>query len=176
MSIIQIATPFNIDIEFEQAEFHKRLLAYIIDFIILIVYLSSMIYILFGSLELYRDEENYGFIILIIFLPMLFYTLLTELWMNGQTLGKKILRIKVVSLDGGGSYVRTIFITVVFTLLRMGIYYSYPVFWGYWKRNGGFSAGRYCFCDYNCSNKQKPAPWRSGSRYCSGKYQIKINH
>ena len=31
-AIIQIATPFNIDLEFEIAEFHKRLFAYIIDF------------------------------------------------------------------------------------------------------------------------------------------------
>ena len=32
MSIIQINTAFNIDLEFEIAEFHKRLLAYIIDY------------------------------------------------------------------------------------------------------------------------------------------------
>jgi uncharacterized RDD family membrane protein YckC len=99
MSIIQIATPFNIDIEFELAEFHKRLLAYIIDFIVLILYLISIVYIFLGSFQL--SQASMGFLLLVIFLPMLFYTLFTELWMNGQTLGKMALQIKVVSLDGG---------------------------------------------------------------------------
>jgi len=102
MSIIQIATPFNIDIEFEIAEFHKRLLAYIIDFFIIILYMIAMLYVLYGGMELNaRDESLGGFVILIILLPMLFYTLFTELWLNGQTIGKKILKIRVVSLDGG---------------------------------------------------------------------------
>ncbi len=99
MSIIQISTPFNIDIEFEIAEFHKRLLAYIIDFILLIIYMYSMIRILFGQINI--QEGSVGFAILIILLPMLFYSLFAELWMNGQSIGKKILKIRVVSLNGG---------------------------------------------------------------------------
>ncbi|UEG49321.1 RDD family protein [Ferruginibacter lapsinanis] len=99
MPLIQIATPFNIDIEFEIAEFHKRLFAYMIDFFLLIIYLFSMIYVLFGGFSL--GEGSIGFVFLVIFIPMIFYTLLTELWLNGQTIGKKIFKIKVVSLDGG---------------------------------------------------------------------------
>lgn len=99
MSIIQIPTNFNIDIEFEIAEFHKRLLAYFIDLFILIVYMVGMLYVLVGSLQI--EEDYLGMLLLVVMLPMLFYTLFTELWMNGQTLGKKILRIRVISLDGG---------------------------------------------------------------------------
>ena len=51
MPIIQIATAFNIDLEFEIAEFHKRLFAYIIDFIILIIFLYSMNYVLHDGLD-----------------------------------------------------------------------------------------------------------------------------
>jgi uncharacterized RDD family membrane protein YckC len=112
MSLIQIATPFNIDIEFEQAEFHKRLLAYIIDFVILFLYYLSMIYLFFTGFEISFREVRLT--LMIIMLPMLFYTLLTELFFNGQTLGKKILKIKVVSLDGGeptlGQYLLRAFI------------------------------------------------------------------
>ncbi|HMK04113.1 MAG TPA: RDD family protein [Ferruginibacter sp.] len=99
MSIIQIATPFNIDIEFEIAEFHKRLLAYLIDFLLLIIYMYASIRLLFGEIRI--GESSIGFAMLIVLIPSLLYTLLTELWMNGQTIGKKILKIKVVSLDGG---------------------------------------------------------------------------
>ena len=100
MAIIQIGTAFNIDLEFEIAEFHKRLLAYIIDFGILIIFLFMMKYMLYNEFLLNWDE-NIGLDILIISLPMLLYSLLTELWMNGQTLGKKIMGIRVISLEGG---------------------------------------------------------------------------
>lgn len=100
MSIIQINTAFNIDLEFEIAEFHKRLLAYIIDYVLLIIYLWLMKSILYDGIQIDR-EENMGFDILVISLPMFLYSFLTELWMNGQTIGKKIMSIRVISLDGG---------------------------------------------------------------------------
>jgi uncharacterized RDD family membrane protein YckC len=99
MSSIHIATPFNIEIEFELAELHKRLLAYLIDFVLLILYMISMLYLLFGGLRI--GESGGGFVLIVLVIPMLMYTMMSELLMNGQTVGKKILRIKVVSLEGG---------------------------------------------------------------------------
>ena len=99
MPEIQISTPFNIDIEFEIAPFHKRFLAYLIDFIMLVFYMLSMLYLLYGGFKV--GEGSYGFVMIVLVIPMLFYTMMSELWMNGQTVGKKILKIKVVSLDGG---------------------------------------------------------------------------
>ena len=100
MPIIQIATAFNIDLEFELAEFHKRLLAYGIDFTLMVIYLFSMKYLLYAGFNI-DFEENMGLDILVISIPMLLYSLLTELWMNGQTIGKKIIGIRVISLEGG---------------------------------------------------------------------------
>lgn len=100
MPIIQIATAFNIDLEFEIAEFHKRLLAYIIDFAVLFLYMFSMKYLLYDAFGL-SFTENRGMDILAISIPMLLYSLLSELWMNGQTIGKKIMAIRVISLEGG---------------------------------------------------------------------------
>lgn len=100
MAIIQIETAFNIDLEFEIAEFHKRLLAYIIDFVLLILFLTCMKYVLYDELLL-NLNNNVGLDILIISVPMLLYSLLTELWLNGQTIGKKMMAIRVISLEGG---------------------------------------------------------------------------
>ena len=99
MAIIQISTAFNIDLEFEIAPFHKRLLAYLVDLFILIIFLFSMKYVLYAGFSL-RLEDNMGLDILVISLPMLLYSLATELWMNGQTVGKKLMGIRVISLDG----------------------------------------------------------------------------
>jgi uncharacterized RDD family membrane protein YckC len=100
MSIIQINTAFNIDLEFEIAEFHKRLLAYLTDFLLLIIYLWTMKTFLYNGIGI-DFETNMGLDILLISLPMLLYSFLTELWLNGQTIGKKIMGIRVISLEGG---------------------------------------------------------------------------
>ncbi len=99
MSIIQIPTAFNIDLEFEIAPFHKRLLAYLIDFFILIIFLFSMKWVLYAGFSI-NLKDNMGVDILLISLPMLLYSLVLELWMNGQTIGKKLMSIRVISLDG----------------------------------------------------------------------------
>ena len=100
MSLIKIDTVFNIDLQFEVAPFPKRLLAYIIDFVILIAYLYSMKYFLYAILGLSYDDYM-GLDILLISLPMLLYSLITEVVLNGQTLGKKLMNLRVISLDGG---------------------------------------------------------------------------
>lgn len=100
MSTVQINTAFNVGLDFEIAPFHKRLLAYLIDFVLLAIYLFGMKYLLYDVFNL-STEKSSGFDILIISLPMLFYSLLTELLLNGQTFGKKLMQIRVISLEGG---------------------------------------------------------------------------
>ena len=92
MPEIQISTPFNIDIEFEIAAFHKRLLAYLVDFVLLVLYMLSMLYLLYGGFRV--GEGSYGFVMIVLVIPMLFYTMMSELWLNGQTLGKKIFKLR----------------------------------------------------------------------------------
>ena len=99
MPVIQIATPFNIDIEFEIAAFNKRLLAYLTDFFLLVLYMFSILYLLYGGFKV--GEGSGGLVMILLVIPTLFYTTASEVLMNGQTIGKKIFNIKVVSLDGG---------------------------------------------------------------------------
>lgn len=103
MSVIRIATPFNIDLEFEIAEFHKRLFAYVIDFSLLLLYFISMKYLYYGGFNTREQalQSHVGVDILTISVPMLLYSLVSEILMHGQTAGKKIMGIRVVSLDGG---------------------------------------------------------------------------
>lgn len=100
VSIINIGTTFNIDLEFEIAPFHKRLFAYIIDFFILIVYLLGMKAVLYDAMGM-EMRENIGFDIIVISLPMFLYSLIAEVIMNGQTIGKRLMSIRVISMTGG---------------------------------------------------------------------------
>ncbi len=123
MPAVQINTVFNIDLEFEIAPIHKRLAAYFIDFVLLIIYLYAMKSLLYGGLGLGRDHM--GVDILLVSIPMLLYSLVTEISMNGQTLGKKLMGIRVISLTGSeataGQYI----------LRWITKFYEWPFLFGY---------------------------------------------
>lgn len=124
MSSVQINTVFNIDLEFEIAPFHKRLLAYLLDFVLLIIYLYSMKGLLYDGFGL-NMSTNMGLDIIFISLPMLLYSLFAEVIMNGQTVGKKLMQIRVLSLDGGEP-------TVGQYILRwITKFFEWPFFFGY---------------------------------------------
>jgi uncharacterized RDD family membrane protein YckC len=99
MPTIQINTPFNLALDFELAALHKRILAYCIDLLILIVYAWGMRLFLFDVLNIRNNEM--GLDILFTSIPMLLYSLICETTMHGQSLGKKIFGIRVMSLEGG---------------------------------------------------------------------------
>ena len=100
MTTVEINTAFNVGLNFEYSAFYKRLVAYIIDFLLLLIYLFVAKFIFYSQLQL-NEDSNKGLDILVISLPMLFYSIIAELLFNGQTVGKKIMQIRVISLEGG---------------------------------------------------------------------------
>jgi uncharacterized RDD family membrane protein YckC len=131
MSVIQIATPFNIDLEFEIAEFHKRLFAYLIDFTLLILYFTGMKYMYYGGFEQASEEvlkSHVGIDILTISLPMLLYSLVTEVIMHGQTIGKKLMNIRVISLDGGEAELSQYLVRWMFKVFEWPFFFGYTIF------------------------------------------------
>src|SRR5215831_4095632 len=106
MAAIKIPTTFNIDLEFEIPEFHRRLFAWIIDVVIQIIYYKIAITILSRSIALsdvFSEDGQYNLwgLYMMIIIPIFTYHLICEITMNGQSIGKKILGIKVVNENGG---------------------------------------------------------------------------
>jgi uncharacterized RDD family membrane protein YckC len=108
MSIIRVATNFNIDLEFEAAPFYKRLFAWVLDSVLLIIYMVMGIKFL-DWIDIGGSQETAAAWFMLLIIPYLTYHLICEIFMGGQSIGKKIVRIKVVNENGGqpgiGQYV-----------------------------------------------------------------------
>lgn len=105
MNLIAINTSQNVNIDFSLAGFGERFVAFLLDWLIKGAYLFVIFYILGDLLDLGRFMNNIdgwtvNAIFFIIGLPVYVYTLVSESMMEGQTLGKKIMKIKVVKIDG----------------------------------------------------------------------------
>ncbi|MEO6948790.1 MAG: RDD family protein, partial [Ginsengibacter sp.] len=132
MSIIKIETIFNIDLEFEIAELYKRIFAYLLDLTLLIIFFISMKSFYYGGISTDSSylESHMGLDILTISLPMLLYAPVSEILMNGQTLGKKLFNIRVISLDGGEPSVVQYLIRWIFKVFEWPFLFGYIVYSG----------------------------------------------
>jgi uncharacterized RDD family membrane protein YckC len=97
MSHFQIETAQNVKIQQNVATVWDRILAFVIDFIIIIAYVFATIAVMRGL----NVSPFEGFATsLVIGLPPFLYHLLMETFLNGQSVGKVSMRLRVVNLDG----------------------------------------------------------------------------
>ncbi len=98
MSVIRVTTPFNIDLEFNVAPFHKRLFAWLTDLVIVYVYVWFVGRYIVAAFAM--DSLGDTLTILFLLIPAYLYHLVCEVLMHGQSFGKKLLGIKVIDLSG----------------------------------------------------------------------------
>lgn len=97
MQLIEINTPQNVKIEYQLAGVGQRIFAFAIDFTILMIINIIVINFFVSNAESTQTEYIvYGVLSMI----TCFYTLYSEMLMNGQTIGKLALGIKVIKLNG----------------------------------------------------------------------------
>jgi uncharacterized RDD family membrane protein YckC len=108
---ITIHTTRNVGIEYVLAGLGDRVLAKIIDSIIIIGYIFLLV-LLFSSINSFVP-----FFIMLV--PALFFSFLFERFNNGQTPGKNIVQIKVVALDGKNITTSMYFIRWLFLLVDL---------------------------------------------------------
>ncbi|WP_281631783.1 RDD family protein [Flavobacterium luteolum] len=105
MSELSINTTQNVKINFIAASVGERLGAFSIDLFIIICYITALSIVLFDWLQLDRlmvnlDGWSRGAIFLLLYSPVIVYSLVLESVFEGQSLGKKLVKIKVVKIDG----------------------------------------------------------------------------
>ncbi|HVB03655.1 MAG TPA: RDD family protein [Chitinophagaceae bacterium] len=115
MSIIRIPTAQNIDLEYDTAGLGERIVAFIIDTLVR----GSALIILFILLYLFNAMIDW--LVVILYIPFALYFLLSELFYNGQSIGKKIMKIRVVCLDGSPPGIGQYLIRWLFRLVDITI-------------------------------------------------------
>jgi uncharacterized RDD family membrane protein YckC len=125
MESIEIQTAQNVNIEYPVASIGDRVVAAIIDQLIMIGYLIAFIFVYIFLLNLTEGTALHFPVayFIIFFLPLFFYHLLCETFLNGQSFGKKIMKMRVVKLDGSQAGIGSYFLRWI--LAPIDIYFTY---------------------------------------------------
>ena len=118
MQSIEIRTTQNVSIEYELASLRDRILAFLVDALILTSIFSMIVFTLLMLLASAIGDSTGGvFGSLLPFLALIGYYFFSELFMDGQTLGKKALNIKVVRIDGKQPSVSDYLLRAIFQVI-----------------------------------------------------------
>jgi uncharacterized RDD family membrane protein YckC len=128
MSELSINTTQNVKINFIAASVGERLGAYFIDLGIKLSYIFFIVWIFFYWMDIDRlmtnlDMWSRGAIFLVLFFPLIIYSITLESIFEGQSFGKKLVKIKVVKIDGyqagfGDYLIRWFFRIIDFSLFN----------------------------------------------------------
>lgn len=143
MEQFQIETAQNISISQNTAHLGDRMLAYIIDSFVVTIYMILVIWLL---LAMDIDFSDMWALYLLLSLPAFLYYVLLETFMDGKTIGKSLMHIRVVKLDGSkpsfaSYFVRWILRIIDVTLTSGGVAVLTILIRGKGQRVGDIAAG-----------------------------------
>lgn len=105
--IIELETPENVVVRFELAGLGRRALAAALDVLVLSCFSAVLVLIGFGVIAsvgmglIDVGAMGAGILLVVNFVVWWSYFIICEMTMNGQSVGKRKLRIRVARLDGG---------------------------------------------------------------------------
>lgn len=124
MQTIDLSTAQNVDVEYELASLQQRFVALLLDILVTIVTSMIIIFLLRAAFRgMFSTGMSSVFLSAIPLFLFIFYEFGAETFNNGQSVGKKVMNIQVVRIDGepitmGDSLLRALF--YLFDLLFSG--------------------------------------------------------
>ena len=116
MEIITVHTAQNIDIDYEIGGLGERILARLLDYAVFIPFLLAAIFII--PVVTSTASAVYAIIVGVLFV---FYDLICEVFFNGQSIGKLIMKIRVISLDGARPKFSQYLLRWLFRMVDFGV-------------------------------------------------------
>ncbi len=107
MQTITVQTAYNVTIDYELATIGERIGALFIDLLVQISYIIGIFYLIFA---IKNSFDFPSWLIIMMYLPVLFYELGSEIILEGQSLGKRAMNIKVIMLDGSQPHIANYFL------------------------------------------------------------------
>ncbi|PIF00522.1 MAG: transporter [Maribacter sp.] len=143
MEQFQIETAQNIGINQNTAHLGDRMLAYLIDSFVILAYTILMI-VMLVAMDI--DFGDMWALYMLMGLPAFLYYLLLETFMDGKTIGKGLMKIRVVKLDGSkpgfsSYFVRWILRVIDVSLTSGGLAVLMILIRGNGQRIGDVAAG-----------------------------------
>lgn len=121
MDNFQIETAQNVSIYQNVAGIGERILAYLIDGLVILAYYILALLLFAGlDLELNDNWEIISFI-MILGLPVFLYHLLFETFWDGRSLGKSAMKLRVVKLDGSKPGFGSYFVRWILRIVDIGL-------------------------------------------------------
>ncbi len=100
MSNIAINTTQNVNLNYKTVSIGERMLAFLIDIGLFWLYLFVVNFVTTLVGTAFKDNWTVFGIQSLLMLPVMFYSLYMHIIFNGRTVGKMIMKIKVVRIDG----------------------------------------------------------------------------
>ncbi len=122
---VSIHTTQNVVIDYVPAGLGNRILAALLDSAFKAAYVITVLIILLSTKAFdIKGQTAIVLLMVCVFLPLLFYDLLFEIFMQGQSIGKKIIKIKVVKLDGTQPSVSSYFLRWLIRIFEIDLIYG----------------------------------------------------
>ncbi|NML67764.1 RDD family protein [Hymenobacter sp. RP-2-7] len=135
MASIRVHTTQNVTLEYQVASIGDRIVATLIDSLVQIAYVAVWVGIFYwigassGRAARHSDWHwgdagtiGAALVLFLIAAPYLFYNLLCEIFLNGQSIGKKARHLRVVRLDGTAPRVGDYFLRWLLRFVDMFFY------------------------------------------------------
>jgi uncharacterized RDD family membrane protein YckC len=128
MLSVKLDTGFNIEVDFPISPFHRRMFAYCIDALVMYLYAILLNRVIeFFSLKIISQKQ---WEMILIAIPLFIYYPIMEILTNGQTVGKRIMGIRVITLEGGQASVSQYILRWMFRLADFPIWIFVAIYSG----------------------------------------------
>ncbi|EAS18773.1 conserved hypothetical transmembrane protein [Flavobacteria bacterium BBFL7] len=159
MSNTNVNTAQNVNINYQVSSLGHRIVAFIIDLLIMAVYLIIIDYIGLGLRDI-LDNNTYFGLSELLFLPVAFYSLFFNITFGGRTPGKFIMKMRVVKIDGSPARWSDYLTTWIIRLIDI------------WSTNGGVGIIAIIFTEKN----QRLGDSASDTIVIDSRKKTKISH